>query len=87
MIMTGISRPNVDSRQILRNGKPQDYRRESLLIPMSARLFLMGGNEVRGRDFWTNTNIFLNNMPFVQALSAGGSVLGYYFFFGEQLKG
>ena len=35
VIMREMSRSNVESRRILRNGKPQDYRNESLLIPLS----------------------------------------------------
>ena len=35
MIMREMSRSNAESRRILRNGKPQDDRNKSLLMPLS----------------------------------------------------
>lgn len=87
VIMWEMSRSNVESRRILRNGKPQDYRNQSLLIPQSilSKTGSHGRKWREGERLFGPTKYFLitltlwNNKPFVPAVSAGRTMGGVHF--------
>lgn len=71
-------RSSIDFRQILRNGKPQDYSNKSLLTPLSilSRTVSQGRKRRGGRGGFGPTKYFLitltpwNNKSFVEATPA-----------------